>query len=90
MTQLETLQSNAPVGFGFVDRDFRVVRLNETLAAVNGSAVSEQLGRRVADLVPDLWTQLEPHYRHVLDTGEAVLNIEVDGSSAASSPQTRH
>lgn len=37
LTLLELLESKAPVGFGFVDRDFRVVRMNETLAAVNGS-----------------------------------------------------
>jgi two-component system, NtrC family, sensor kinase len=73
LTLLETLQSEAPVGFGFVNRDLRIVRLNDTLAAVNGSTVAEHIGRRVADLVPDLWPQLEPLYHHVLDAGEAVL-----------------
>ena len=33
---METLQSAAPVGFAFVDRDFRIVRMNATLAEVNG------------------------------------------------------
>ena len=36
---LETLQSNIPVGFGFVDRDFRMLRVNETLAVFNGLTV---------------------------------------------------
>jgi PAS domain S-box-containing protein len=31
----------------------------------------------VADLVPDLWAQLEPVYRRVLDEDEAVINQEV-------------
>ena len=34
---LETLQYDAPVGFGFVDRDLRMRRMNDTLAAVNGA-----------------------------------------------------
>ena len=45
LSLLETLHSKAPIGFGFVDRDFRVVRLNETLAAMNGSTVAQQAGR---------------------------------------------
>ena len=36
LTLLETVISKAPFGFGFVDRDFRIVRINETLASVNG------------------------------------------------------
>ena len=39
---LETLQSKAPVGFGFVDRDYRRVLVNETLAAFNGSTVADR------------------------------------------------
>ena len=35
LTLLETLQSTAPVGFGFVDLDFCCVRINETLAAMS-------------------------------------------------------
>ena len=63
LTLLETLQSNAPIGFGFVDRDFRFVRLNDRLAATNGLTVSQQLGRTVAEVVPEIWPQIEPLYR---------------------------
>jgi diguanylate cyclase (GGDEF)-like protein/PAS domain S-box-containing protein len=90
ITLLETLVSEAPVGFGLVDRDFRMVRLNETLAAINGSTVAEHVGQPVAALIPQLWPQLEPLYRHVLDTGTAVRDVEVDGLSAADAVQTRH
>jgi diguanylate cyclase (GGDEF)-like protein/PAS domain S-box-containing protein len=90
LTLLETLQSAAPVGLGFVDRDLTMVYLNEMLAAVNGSPLAEQLGEPVSDLVPTIWPQLEPLYRRVLDTGEAVLNVELEGPSAAHSSQARH
>jgi diguanylate cyclase (GGDEF)-like protein/PAS domain S-box-containing protein len=90
LTLLETLQHNAPIGFGFVDRDLRIVRLNEKLATINGSTVAEQLGRTVASVVPDLWPQLEPLYRHVLDSGEAVLDVEVHGQSATDPVRTDH
>jgi PAS domain S-box-containing protein len=76
-TLLETLLATAPIGLGFVDREFRLVRANQKLAAVNGAPIESQLGRRTAEIVPELWPQIEPVYRHVLDTGKAVVNVEV-------------
>jgi diguanylate cyclase (GGDEF)-like protein/PAS domain S-box-containing protein len=90
LTLLETLHSKAPVGFGFIDRDFRRVLVNETLASYNGSTVAEQLGRTVASPIPEFWGQLEPLYRRVLDSGQAVLDVEVQGPSAADPAQTRY
>ena len=75
-----------PVGFGFVDRDFRVVRLNETLAAINGSTVAEQVGqtgrRGRSRAVAAARTAVPPG---VLDSGEAVLDVEVDGTGSGRS-----
>ena len=45
---LETLLKSAPVGFAFVDRDFRFVRINDALAEMNGLPASEHLGRKVS------------------------------------------
>jgi PAS domain S-box-containing protein len=78
LTLVETLQSTAPVGFAFVDRQFRIVRINQTLAEVNGVPLEDQLGRTVAEVVPDVWSQMESVYRGVIDTGEPVVNLEVD------------
>jgi PAS domain S-box-containing protein len=83
LSTLETLQSSAPVGLGFVDREFRVVHMNEMLAAVNGSSVADQIGKTVVEIVPEFWPQIEAVYRQVLENDEAVLNIEVTGESAA-------
>src|ERR1700712_293041 len=69
---LETLVSKAPVGFGFVDRAYRTVMVNETMAAFNGSTVAEQVGRLIPDLAPSVWPRMEHRYRRVLDFGESV------------------
>ena len=87
---LEAFEAAAPVGLGFVDRDFRIVRLNDTLAAVNGLPAEQQVGRTVAEIVPDLWAELEPAYRHVLDTGEATVGREIAGRSAAAGGMQRY
>ena len=87
LTLLETLQSSAPVGFGYVDREFRIGRINQTLASIAGAPVHELVGRAVADVVPGLWKQLEPAYRRVIEASERVLNMEVVGETAAAPGQ---
>ncbi len=79
LSVLETLQETAPIGFGFADRQCRFVRINELLAAINGSSPQEQIGRTVAEVNPEIWPQVENIYRRVLEHGESVVNSEVTG-----------
>ena len=80
---LDTLQTNAPIGFLFVDRQFRYARINDKVAAIHGSrSAQEHIGHTVAEVVPTLWAQLETHYRSVLATGVAVSGIEFSGQTA--------
>jgi PAS domain S-box-containing protein len=84
LTLLETLQSTAPVGFGFVDRDFRIRNFNARLAAIRGGRPQDMIGRTVAEAVPHLWPQIGPAYRRVIETGEPVINVSVEGEDASS------
>jgi PAS domain S-box-containing protein len=79
---LETLLSAAPVGIGFVDLDYRFVRLNDTLAGTLGHPAGETVGRGVAELVPALWPELEPVCRSVRDTGATVRDLEITAVAA--------
>lgn len=87
---LDSLQSNAPMGVGFVDLSFHYVRVNDVLAAINGSSVQDHLGRPVSEVVPALWPEIESHCRQVLGTGAPVLNVEMTGTTAAEPRSTRH
>jgi PAS domain S-box-containing protein len=80
---METLQSAAPVGFAFVDRAFHIVRVNATLAEVSGHGPEELIGRAVAEVIPDVWSQMEAVYRQVLETGEPVVNVEVEREASS-------
>ncbi|MCU1389141.1 MAG: hypothetical protein JWL72_2479 [Ilumatobacteraceae bacterium] len=81
LSVLETLQAKAPVGFGFVDRSLRVVRVNEAMAKIFGLD-GDVVGRHIAEVLPGLWTRLEPTVEHVLATGQSVLDVEVEAESA--------
>lgn len=80
---LDTLIGSAPIGFDFVDRELRFVRINEALAANNGLTVAEHLGRTVREVLPELADSVEPLLRHVLATGEPLLDLEVHGETKA-------
>jgi putative nucleotidyltransferase with HDIG domain len=82
LSLLDTYQATASVGLGFADTDFRIIRFNPMLAAVNGGSVDEQIGRTIEEVVPALWPQLESKYRSVVDTATPVVNLEVSGETA--------
>ena len=83
LTLMEAMQSAAPVGFAFLDTDFRIVQLNQMLAEVNGSPVEEQVGRTIAEVVPDVWAEMQPIYERVLSSGVPEVNLEVERKRGA-------
>src|SRR5262249_9730403 len=81
---------NAPVAFAVIDRDFRYARVNDALAALNGRPAAEHLGRKVQEVVPDLWPTVGPTLRGVLAGGEAVTDLEVSREVLAPPGGLRH
>ena len=86
---LDTLLQQAPVGFAFIDRDFRYSHVNHRLAETNGRSVAEHLGRSVHEIVPHLADQVVPVLRRVFDHGESLSKIEITGETAAQPGVTR-
>ena len=69
----------APVGLAFMDTNFRYVRVNEALAALNGLPVDEHFGRTLRDVLGDeLAAEVEQLHAHVLETGEPILDLHVE------------
>ncbi len=52
--------------------------------------MQDQIGKTVAEVVPEIWPQVEAVYRRVLENDEAVLNIEVSGEIAADPRRQAH
>ena len=90
LTLLDALQATTPIGLGFVDRELRICRMNETLAAINGLPLEQQVGQTVAAAFPDLWPRLAPIYAHVLATGNAVVNQDIERSTLPVVGDERH
>jgi len=81
----------APVGLAFMDTNFRYVRVNEALARINGLPAEDHLGRSLrAVLGEDLARTIEPYHRHVIETGEPILDLTVEGRTAAEPDEARN
>jgi PAS domain S-box-containing protein len=81
----------APVGLAFMDDNFHYVRVNEALATINGLPAEEHYGRSLRDVLGDeLAATIEPYHRRVLESGEALLDLPVEGQTAAAPGETRN
>ena len=78
---LETLFQSAPVGMAIIDRAFRYVRVNETLARYNGATPEALAGRTVEHVVPHFWPALKPLFERAL-AGETITDEEITGRRA--------
>jgi PAS domain S-box-containing protein len=72
-----------------LDRDLRYVRINATLAEMNGAPAADHIGRLVWDIVPAMREASEPQMRRVLETGE-IVRVEISGESPELSGIVRH
>ena len=83
LPELDQLYATSPLGLCLVDKDLRYVRINKKLADINGKSVDEHLGRNIRELVPELADQAEPMFLQVLESGNAIFDVEVHGTTPA-------
>ena len=88
LAHLKTIYASAPVGLCFVDRELHYVSINNALAEMNGRPPEFYIGKTVREAVPDLADSVEVHYRRVIDTGQPVIDEEVQVVNPAR-PQDR-
>src|SRR5574338_614916 len=74
---LESLLGSAPVIVAFVGPDRRYLAVSDGLARFHGTSREQLIGRPVAEVLPELWPQLDPVYTRVLDHGETVSNVDL-------------
>ncbi|RKH25620.1 PAS domain-containing sensor histidine kinase [Corallococcus praedator] len=86
---LETLVACTPVGLAVLDLEQRFVKVNDALAEMNGIPRAAHLGRKVQELLPELWATLRPQYQHILDGGEA-KTFEMSGVTPKAAGVERH
>jgi PAS domain S-box-containing protein len=89
---LDALFTAAPLGLAIWDRNFRFVRVNNSLAEMNGLSPGEHVGRLPQEILPDIaeLDQMVGQWREILRTGKPWLNVEVQGGTPAAPDQLRN
>ena len=81
LSLVDTVFASAPIGLAFWDRELRYVRINQSLAAMNGIPVEEHLGRRIDEVLPNMGGTLVELLTRVVQTGDPVVDLEVSGET---------
>ena len=87
---LENLFSASPVGLSLNDRDLRYLKVNQALAEITGFSTDELLNKHPGELMPELNQQITPMLEQVRDTGESILNVEIQARTAANPDRDRY
>lgn len=80
LAELRIFYEYAPIGLYSVDREFRIVRVNEYLARLNNKPVAEHIGRTVREVIPHLADSLEPLFRQVIESRQPIHDVKIQWS----------
>ena len=87
---VEHLYAIAPVGLCYFDTDLRFLYINEWLARINGLQVEAHLGKTIDEVLKDVAAGVVPQLRHVLQTGEPIIEGTVEAETPAHPGASRH
>ena len=87
--EVERLYAIAPVGLCYFDTDLRFLYINEWLARINGLQVEAHLGKTIDEVLKDVAAGVVPQLRHVLQTGEPIIEGTVEAETPAHPGESR-
>jgi len=88
--QLNAFFTSAPAGLVLLDRQLRFIKINETVAQINGVSIPDHLGKTIREILPKLAPAAEPLLHQVLATGKPLLNVELSGETPGQPGVLRH
>ncbi len=88
LVELGDVYTSAPIGLALIGPDLRFLRVNQQIADINRVPAAAHVGKAIGEILPDFAEFFEPIARRVLETGEPVFDIEVEGE-APNEPGTR-
>ncbi|WP_223641696.1 PAS domain S-box protein [Corallococcus sp. EGB] len=89
LAQLDLLFRGAPVGIGFLDTRLRYVRVNETLARINGIPAEAHVGHTLPELLGEPGAIAVQGPAYVLRTGEPLVDQESTSDDDLGAPGPR-
>lgn len=72
---LDQTLNRSPIGFALVDKNFKFIRVNESLAIINGMAPNLYLGKTIREILPEYADAIESNVAKVLNSGDSISNL---------------
>lgn len=76
----DLLMAQLPVGLAVLDQQQRYLAINDRLAQFHSIPATDHLGHSVETMLPDLYPAIAPMLAQVLETGQPLLNFEINNS----------
>lgn len=77
--ELRLIYDTAPIGLAFLTPDCRYALINQHLTEICGISVADHIGRSVRECVPKVADQVEQLVRAIVQSGEPVTGVEING-----------
>ncbi len=74
---LDAVLGSTPIAFAFFDADLRFLRVNASLAQLNGRSPEEHVGCTLRDVAPWIADEAEPYLVQTRATREPVVNVPI-------------
>ncbi|MFP7674003.1 chemotaxis protein CheB [Marivita sp. S0852] len=88
--ELENLYDTTPVGLALIGRSFEYLRINTTLAAIDGKPIEDYDGKTIPDVIPEVAEEVLPLYEEVFRTGTPRLDVEINTTLPETGDELRH
>ncbi len=82
LPELQRIYDTAPIGLAFLTPDCRYLYINQRLTEICGISVDDHIGATVREMVPNIAGQVEQLVQSIIEHGQPVTGIEVNGQRA--------
>lgn len=90
LSLLDSMLAHAPIGLAFVNRESRLVRVNQVFAKLSGAPLSRHLGRSLPEILPQaVGRGLEDAVLRVFAHGEPIADLEFSGQQDGAAERGR-
>ena len=87
--EAEHLYAIAPIGLCYFDTVLRYRYVNEWLARIHGLSVEAHVGKTIEEVIPAVAVRVGPQLRQVLQSGEPIVEAEVEVETPAHPGESR-
>ena len=81
LAEINGIYDSSPIGLCTLDKDLRYIRINDSLAEINGFPVVKHIGKTPREIIPTMSEKVESMAKKTLKTGKSIMGVEMEGTT---------